>query len=78
MSRSGKKTNTKFTLFSKSHCPSISRHRSRLLGETDLLEKVQLLLDLLHLAERVSILHLENVPRLHKQLDQLFGVHFKI
>ena len=52
--------------------------RSRLLGKADLLEKVQLLLDLQHLAERVSVLHLENVPRLHKQLDQLFGVHFEI
>ena len=52
--------------------------RSRLLGKADLLEKIQLLLDFLHLAERVSILHLENVPRLHKQLDQLFGVHFEI
>ena len=56
----------------------VFRNSSRLLGKADLLEKVQLLLDLQHLAERVSILHLENVPRLHKQLDQLFGVHFQI
>ena len=65
-------------MYSISCAVRVFRNRSRLLGKADLLEKIQLLLDLPHLAERVPILHLENVPRLHKQLDQLFGVHFEI